>query len=136
VRSWGLSAAEQDEVWARWRRGESLRLIARRLGKRGPSVRAFVLQSGGVQQHPPRRAPRCLTMAEREEISRGVAGGETIYLSLFVQSRGALRRELQRCLRTGRGVDPAWWTPKMRALPSRWESDATPPTVLPAGVQG
>jgi IS30 family transposase len=27
---------------------------------------------------------------------------ETIYLSLFVQSRGALRRELQRCLRTGR----------------------------------
>jgi hypothetical protein len=34
------------------------------------------------------------------------------------------------------GVDPAWWTPKMGALPSRWESDATPPTVLPAGVQG
>src|SRR5829696_172853 len=26
------------------------------------------------------------------------------------------------------GVDPVWWTPKMRALPSRWESDATPPT--------
>jgi hypothetical protein len=32
---------------------------------------------------------------------------ETIYLSLFVQSRGALRRELQRCLRTGRAMrDP------------------------------
>ena len=76
MRSWGLSAAEQDEVWARWRRGESLRLIARRLGKRGPSVRAFVLQTGGVQRHPPRRALRCLSMAEREEISRGVAAGE------------------------------------------------------------
>ena len=76
VRSWGLSAAEQDEVWARWRRGESLRLIARRMGKRGPSVRAFVLQTGGVQQHPPRRRLRCLSMAEREEISRGVAAGE------------------------------------------------------------
>ena len=61
VRCWGLSAAEQDEVWARWRQGESLRLIARRLGKRGPSVRAFVLQSGGVQRHPPRRASRSLT---------------------------------------------------------------------------
>jgi IS30 family transposase len=196
VRSWGLSAAEQDEVWGRWRRGESLRLIARRLGKRGPSVRAFVLQTGGVQKHPPRRALRCLSMAEREEISRGVAAGEpcrqiaarlgrasstvsrelarnggrhryraqaadaaafrraqrpkpaklileprlravveaklslrwspqqiagwlplaypqdpvmrvsheTIYLSLFIQSRGALRRELQRCLRTGRAM--------------------------------
>jgi len=60
----------------RWRRGESLRLIARRLGKRGPSVRAFVLQTGGVQWHPPRGPQRCLTMAEREEISRGVAAGE------------------------------------------------------------
>ena len=31
---------------------------------------------------------------------------ETIYLSLLVQSRGALRRELQRCLRTGRAMRP------------------------------
>jgi IS30 family transposase len=29
---------------------------------------------------------------------------ERIYLSQFVQSRGALRRELQRCLRTGRAM--------------------------------
>jgi hypothetical protein len=35
VRSWGLSSEEQDEVWVRWRQGESLRLIARRLLKRG-----------------------------------------------------------------------------------------------------
>jgi DNA-binding CsgD family transcriptional regulator len=73
----GLSAAAQDEVGRRWRQGESLRLIARRLGKRGPSVRALVLQTGGVQRHPPRRAPRSLSMAEREEISRGVAAGES-----------------------------------------------------------
>ena len=205
MRSWGLSAAEQDEVWARWRRGQSLRLIARQLGKRVPSVRAFVLQTGGVQHHPPRRAQRSLSMAEREEISRGVAAGEpcrqiaarlgrapstvsrelarnggrgryraqaadaaafrraqrpklarlaveprlravveaklalrwspqqiagwlplaypqdsvmrvsheTIYLSLFVQSRGALRRELQRCLRTGRAMR----SPRAKRLP-------------------
>ena len=77
MRSWGLSAAEQDEVWRRWRQGESLRLIARRLGRRGPSVRAFVLQTGGVQLQPPRRNVRCLSMAEREEISRGVAAGQS-----------------------------------------------------------
>jgi IS30 family transposase len=29
---------------------------------------------------------------------------ETIYQSLFVQSRGALRKELRSCLRTGRAV--------------------------------
>jgi hypothetical protein len=75
MRSWGLSVQDQEELWRRWRQGESLRLIARRLGKRGPSVRAFVLQTGGVQRHPPRRAQRCLSMAEREEISRGVAPG-------------------------------------------------------------
>jgi DNA-binding CsgD family transcriptional regulator len=72
----GTVGQEQEELWRRWRQGESLRLIARRLGKRGPSVRAFVLQTGGVQQHPARRAHRCLRMAEREEISRGVAAGE------------------------------------------------------------
>ena len=62
MRSWGLSAQEQDEVWARWRQGQSLRLIARQLGKRVPSVRAFVLQTGGVQHHPPHRAQRSLGM--------------------------------------------------------------------------
>jgi IS30 family transposase len=35
-----------------------------------------MLQTGGVQHHPPRRAQRSLSMAEREEISRGVAAGE------------------------------------------------------------
>ena len=77
MRSWGLSAVEQDEVWQRWRRGESLRLIARVLGKRGPSVRAFVLQTGGVQCPPRRRAARALRLAEREEISRGLAAGDS-----------------------------------------------------------
>jgi IS30 family transposase len=77
VRSWGLSVKEQDELWGRWRQGESLRLIARQLGKRGPSIRAFVLQTGGVQQRPPRRAARSLSAVEREEISRGVAAGDS-----------------------------------------------------------
>jgi DNA-binding CsgD family transcriptional regulator len=72
----GLTVQEQEELWRRWRHGESLRLIARRMGKRGPSVRAFVLQTGGLQQRSPRRAARSLSMAEREEISRGVAAGQ------------------------------------------------------------
>jgi IS30 family transposase len=35
-----------------------------------------VLQTGGVQRQPPRRALWCLSTAEREEISRGVAAGQ------------------------------------------------------------
>jgi DNA-binding CsgD family transcriptional regulator len=63
--------------WDADHRGESLRLIARRMGKRGPSIRAFVLQTGGVQQRPPQRAARSLTAVEREESSRGVAAGDS-----------------------------------------------------------
>jgi IS30 family transposase len=108
VRSWGLTAQEQDEVWVRWRQGESLRLIARRLGKRGPSVRAFVLQTGGVQRHPPRRARRCLSMAEREEISRGVAAGEPCrqIAARLGQAPSTVSRELARNGGRDRGQCP------------------------------
>jgi DNA-binding CsgD family transcriptional regulator len=88
----GTIGSEQDEVWRGWRQGESLRLIARRLGKRGPSVRAFVLQTGGVQRQPPHRNARCLSMAEREEISRGVAAGQSCR-----QIAARLGRAHQRC---------------------------------------
>ena len=98
MRSWGLSTAEQDEVWARWRQGESLRLIARRLGKRSPSVRAFVLQTGGVQRQPPRRNAGCLSLAEREEISRGVAAGDSCraIASRLGRAPSTVSRELAR----------------------------------------
>jgi IS30 family transposase len=98
VRSWGLSAEEQEELWARWRQGESLRLIARRMGKRGPSVRAFVLQSGGVKQPPRRRPASSLSAAEREEISRGVAAGDSCraIASRLGRAPSTVSRELAR----------------------------------------
>ncbi len=68
---------------------------------------------------------------------------ETIYQSLYVQSRGALRRELTKCLRTGRALrqpgrrsgQPKNRIPDMvniaqrppeaddRAVPGHWEGD-------------
>jgi IS30 family transposase len=47
---------------------------------------------------------------------------ETIYLSLFIQSRGALRRELQRCLRSGRAMR----YPRAKRLPQGEASCVTP----------
>jgi IS30 family transposase len=98
VRSWGLSVHEQEELWRRWRQGESLRLIARRMGKRGPSVRAFVLQSGGVKQSPRRRPAGSLSVAEREEISRGVATGDSCraIASRLGRAPSTVSRELAR----------------------------------------
>jgi hypothetical protein len=74
--SWGCQRSSRTRSGRGGRRGESLRLIARRLGKRGPSVRAFVLQTGGVQCRPPRRAARAL-LGEREEKTRGLAAGDS-----------------------------------------------------------
>jgi transposase, IS30 family len=95
--------------------GRSLRLIARRLGKRGPSGQAFVLQTRGVQRQPPRSPEQIagwLPLAYPGDAVMGVSH-ETIDRSLFIQSRGALRRELQRCLRSGRAMG----SPQAKRLP-------------------
>jgi len=201
-----FTEAERVEVWDRWQAGDAYRLIGRDLGRSAGSIRAFVESWGGVR--PPIRLRSCrhLSLVEREEISRGVAAGdslrsigvrlgravstisrelarnggrvgyrahradraalfrgrrpkpsklaqnpqlrmvvedklelwwspeqvvlwlkrtypedqemhvshETIYLSLFVQGKGALRRELTDCLRTGR----AYRRPKVKRAPS------------------
>ncbi len=73
----GLGAAEQRELWQRWRHGESLNAIARALDRRASVVRRAVAGTGGVPRAPRSRSPRVLSLAEREEISRGVAAGRS-----------------------------------------------------------
>jgi IS30 family transposase len=77
MRAWGMSAARQEELWTRWRAGEAVRAIARPLNKALPQVWHFLAQSGGQRPEPRRRAAGALTPAEREEISRGLAAGES-----------------------------------------------------------
>ncbi len=231
-----FTEAERVEVWDRWQAGDANRLIGRDLGRSAGSIRAFVESWGGVRPRVRRRSSRHLSLTEREEISRGVAAGEslrmvaarlgrvpstvsrelarnggrgsyrahradraalgrarrpkpskladnpqlramveekleewwspeqvarwlrrtypedqemqvsheTIYLSLFIQGKGALRRELAQCLRTGRAyrrpktkrapsgkgqiVDPVMISERPaevedRAVPGHWEGD-------------
>jgi hypothetical protein len=83
VRLAGMLLLEQNDEWLVGRRYLSESSIALVLANptappsdpNSKSVRAFVPQTGGVQHHPPHRAQRSLSMAEREEISRGVAAG-------------------------------------------------------------
>jgi IS30 family transposase len=224
------------ELWVRLRSGKAAKPAARELGLGTSTVRAYLLRCGGIRPEPRRRAAGRLTLAEREEISRGLAAGhslrriaaglgrapstisrevaangdarryraaradrqawsragrpkpcklatrpvlramveeklqrrwspqqiagwlklafptspemqvshETIYRTLFVQSRGALRRELTRYLRTGRVIrrpkgvrmpDGRGGRPNIlhiserpaeagdRAVPGHWEGD-------------
>ena len=69
---------EKAEVWDRWRGGEAMRKIARRLGRESSSVRTMIEDCGGVRPVPRRRHPRHLSVIEREEISRGIATGESL----------------------------------------------------------
>ena len=73
-----FTEAEIAEVWERRGAGEPTRSIARRLGRNGSSIRRLFEDAGGVRPAPRRRAERHLTLLEREEISRGVAGGESL----------------------------------------------------------
>jgi IS30 family transposase len=51
---------------------------ARELGLCTGTVRAYLLRCGGIRPEPRRRAPGRLSLVEREEISRGLAAGESI----------------------------------------------------------
>ncbi len=73
-----FTETEIVEVWDRRQAGELTRLIARRLGRNGSSIRRLFEDAGGVRPARRRRAERHLTLVEREEISRGVAGGEPL----------------------------------------------------------
>ncbi len=46
------SAAEQAELWTRWRKGESLRAIGRHFGTHLHAVRRFVARTGGCRRVP------------------------------------------------------------------------------------
>src|SRR5262245_17121107 len=72
-----LSWRERNEVWERWRRGESPSDIARALHRGSGCVYTVVAADGGVAPGPRCRAARALSGQDREEISRSLAQGES-----------------------------------------------------------
>ncbi len=191
-----FSDEEKKTIWEMREAGVPVKRIAKHLGRQNSSLRTFIADAGGRRPSARERCELRLSLAEREEISRGLASGlslraiargmsrsastisrevnanggrskyralpadrqaqrralrpkraklascrrlrrvverkladlwspqqiagwlaeeypndpemrvshETIYQSLFVQSRGALRKELHACLRTGRAM--------------------------------
>src|ERR1700744_2858560 len=77
-RRYGLSSAQKTEIWLRWKAVESLHEIGRALGKDHGSIHFLLSQHGGIVPAVRRRSARTLTLAERDEISRGPASGSSI----------------------------------------------------------
>jgi IS30 family transposase len=74
----GLSAVQKSDMWCRWKAGQSLHEIGRAFGKEHSSIRCLVSRHGGFVPAVRRRSLRALTLAEREDISRGIASGSSI----------------------------------------------------------
>src|SRR6202521_6276151 len=70
-----LSAAQRTDMWSRWRAGQSLHQIGRAIGKSHVSIHFMLSQHGGIAPAVRRRSLLTLTLAEREDISRGIACG-------------------------------------------------------------
>jgi IS30 family transposase len=73
-----LSEAEKAEIWDRLERGEPIRVAARGMGRAWSSIREYVMACGGRRPQPCGRSERNLSLGEREEISRGLAAGESL----------------------------------------------------------
>lgn len=65
-------------MWERWRKGESLQQIAQLFDRNHSSIQRILAETGGIQPVPRCRSGRALTLAEREEISRGLIAGHSI----------------------------------------------------------
>lgn len=90
----GLSA----EIWRRWSCGQSLTEIGEALGKGAPSVYGVVAREGGIAPRPHCRSARALSLAEREEISRGLAASLPVRAMARALGRSAstVWREIER----------------------------------------
>jgi hypothetical protein len=87
--------ADKALMWDRWSKGESLQTIGALSGRSHTSIRNILSRSGGIRPPPRKRSRLALSLAEREDISRGLVAGESIRqwpLGLLVRPRRSVVR--------------------------------------------
>jgi IS30 family transposase len=120
-----LSANQRIDMWGRWKAGQSLHEIGRAFGKDPVSIQFMLSQCGGIVPAARSRSPLTLTLAEREDISRGIASGFSIR---------DIAKSLQRAVSTvSREVARHGGRPQYRATEAdhqAWESALRPKVCL------
>ena len=93
-----VTEADKAEVWRRRAQGEPVPLIARQMGRGRGTVWNVVKATGGIPPRRPQRSRRELTAGEREELSRGLARGESCraIASRLGRVHSTLSREVHR----------------------------------------
>ena len=74
----GLPSEKRQQVWEMWKAGDSMSVIAEAVGSPAGSIFSILLPCGGIYQAPQRRRATALSIADREDISRGVAAQESL----------------------------------------------------------
>lgn len=106
---------QKTEMWDRWQRGESLKAIGRVFDRPSSSIFGQLAPTGGIRPPPRRRSRLALTLSEREEISRGIAGDLSLrsIADQLGRSPSTISRELKRNggiehYRASRADEAAW----------------------------
>jgi IS30 family transposase len=127
----GLSTAEKAELWQRWKQGQSLSEIGRAIGKHAGSIHGVLSSNGGFIPPVRKRSRWALTLAEREEISRGLAMARSIrqIATELGRAPSTVSREIHRHggARTYRAeeANTQAWAHTRRPKPCRLATDPT-----------
>ena len=65
-------------IWKRWQQGVPMSIIAREIAKPPATVYSYLLYHGGIKPRERSRRSGCLSLDERETISRGLAGCKSL----------------------------------------------------------
>jgi len=119
------TASQRAEIWDRWQRGESMSSIGRRFDRESSSVFSVISPTGGIRPADRKRGSRALSLAEREEISRGLSVGEPLraIARRLGRSPSTISREVRRNGGPARyratASDQAAWDRALRPKPCK-----------------
>lgn len=106
---------QRAEMWDRWKRGESMPSIGRAFNRESSSVYSVISPTGGIRPPERKRSWLALTLAEREEISRGIVSNLSIraIARQLGRSPSTISREINRnggyhAYRAARADQQAW----------------------------
>ena len=109
------SDSQKAQMWERWKQGWTLNEIGRRFDRPHTSIQQIFVRTGGIRPKARSRASMALILAEREEISRALAAGESIRSTAARLGRApsTISREIKRnggldAYRASQADDAAW----------------------------
>lgn len=93
-----LSVEQHQLLWRLWRQGGTCAAIGAAIDVQGGTVSYIVTSRGGIPPRERTRAKGALCLAEREEISRGIAAGDAMraIARQLARNEGTISREIQR----------------------------------------